>query len=159
MIGCVYKLVCPKSDKDIYIGSTIHSLSERLSGHMSCSITGTAPVNIYIRENKIIPDIVLLEEVIFKDVHELRVVETKWIVLYKEKGLFLLNKRKALIQRNRKNLLADILIKNIPPDVMNIIRIEQSTHKKSMQVKQFSLSKTVIKIIREWSARCRESTP
>lgn len=49
----------------------------------------------------------------------------------------------------------DILIKNLPDDLRKVIVREQAKEKENRGTQQYSLSSTIIKIIREWE-RCRE---
>jgi len=50
-------------------------------------------------------------------------------------------------------------LESVPADVRKIILREQETEKDKRGIGKFSVASTIIKIIREWNARCRESTP
>jgi len=51
--------------------------------------------------------------------------------------------------------MAEISLKSIPPDVMKIILTEQAKQKINRGDNQYSLSRTVIKIIKEWNNNCK----
>jgi hypothetical protein len=48
----------------------------------------------------------------------------------------------------------DLLLRNVPIDVLKTILKEQGKEKEKRGLKQFSLSTTVFKIVREWKNRC-----
>jgi hypothetical protein len=52
--------------------------------------------------------------------------------------------------------MADIVIRNLPEDVRKVILQEQLREKKNRGTNQFSMSSTIIKIIREWKNNCRK---
>lgn len=50
----------------------------------------------------------------------------------------------------------DLLLRNVPIDVRKIILREQAKEKDKRNVMQYSITSTVIKIIRQWENKCRE---
>lgn len=53
--------------------------------------------------------------------------------------------------------MADISLKGIDPDTMKIILDVQNEQKKFLGVNQYSLSRAVIKIIKEWNNKCKQA--
>lgn len=51
----------------------------------------------------------------------------------------------------------EISYKAVPPDIFKIIQDEQAKEKKNRGTNQYSLSKVLSKIIREWANNCRKS--
>ena len=79
MKGYIYKITSPSTDK-IYIGSTVALLSTRLSNHKSSK--NCASREIVINDDA---EIILLEEIDFVDIKELRLVERRYYDLNEEK--------------------------------------------------------------------------
>lgn len=52
--------------------------------------------------------------------------------------------------------MAEISFKGIPDDVMKILIKEQAKEKENRGTNQYSLSRTLIKIVKEWNSNCRE---
>jgi hypothetical protein len=50
----------------------------------------------------------------------------------------------------------DIVLREVPADILKVIQEEQAKEKKNRGTNQYSLSSTIIKIIREWKNKCRE---
>jgi hypothetical protein len=50
----------------------------------------------------------------------------------------------------------DLLLRGMPIDVLKVVLKEQGKEKEKRGLKQFSISTTIIKIIREWNNKCRE---
>lgn len=50
----------------------------------------------------------------------------------------------------------DLLLRGLPIDVLKVLLKEQGKEKEKRGVKQFSLSTTIIKIVREWNDKCRQ---
>lgn len=50
----------------------------------------------------------------------------------------------------------DLLLRGMPIDVLKIILKEQGKEKEKRGLKQFSISTTIIKIIREWNNKCNQ---
>lgn len=53
--------------------------------------------------------------------------------------------------------IPDIIVKDIPEDIHKLLQDEQAKEKKNRGINQYSLSSTIIKIIKEWKNKCRES--
>lgn len=87
MTGYVYKLIDVESGKPLYVGSTVKELRLRKAGHMTNIKKNKSYLYRYIRENNIAIDIVLIEEIEYYDVHQLRLAENKWISKLKKQGL------------------------------------------------------------------------
>lgn len=51
--------------------------------------------------------------------------------------------------------MAEISLKGIDSETMKIILDQQNTEKKNRGIAQYSMSKTIIKIIKEWNNNCR----
>lgn len=51
--------------------------------------------------------------------------------------------------------MADISLKAVTPDVMKILLEEQKKEKERRGTNQYSLSRTIIKIIKEWNNKCK----
>lgn len=51
----------------------------------------------------------------------------------------------------------DLLLREVPIEVIRIINKEQAKVKAERDLKQFSLSSTVYKIIKEWNNKCQET--
>lgn len=51
----------------------------------------------------------------------------------------------------------DLLLRSVPIDVLKIVLKQQGKEKEKRGLKQFSLSTTIFKIIREWNNKCNES--
>lgn len=51
----------------------------------------------------------------------------------------------------------DLLLRTVPADVLKIVLKEQAKEKERRNLKQFSLSTTIFKIIRAWNSKCNES--
>lgn len=49
-----------------------------------------------------------------------------------------------------------IIVRDIPVEVKKILTDEQAREKNKRGTSQYSLSSTIIKIVREWSNKCRE---
>lgn len=52
--------------------------------------------------------------------------------------------------------MADIILKGVPEDIRRVLLQEQLKEKKNRGTNQYSLSSTIIKIIREWKNNCRK---
>ena len=50
----------------------------------------------------------------------------------------------------------DILLRSLPIDVLKIVLKEQLKEKEKRGLKQFSLSTTIFKIIRQWNSKCNQ---
>lgn len=82
--------MCPIKNEPIYVGSTINSLRQRLSGHRTMAKDSTLPLYEYIRTTGITPIIVPIEEVGFGDI---RMRERFWTDKLLEDGFELFNKK------------------------------------------------------------------
>lgn len=51
--------------------------------------------------------------------------------------------------------MAEISFKGVPKDVMQIILNEQHKQKTALDRRQYSLSQTLIKIVKEWNNKCK----
>lgn len=51
----------------------------------------------------------------------------------------------------------DVLVRAIPDDILNVVLRRRDKEKQKKGIKQFSLSTTIIKIIKEWNNKCNES--
>jgi len=51
--------------------------------------------------------------------------------------------------------MSDLLLKDIPIDIRNIILTQQKEEKINRGTNQYSLSSVIFKIIREWKNNCR----
>lgn len=51
----------------------------------------------------------------------------------------------------------DLLLREVPIEIVRIINKEQAKVKAERDIKQFSLSSTIYKIVKEWNNKCRES--
>ena len=98
--GKIYKIICDKSDL-IYIGSTIRSLKDRFSAHDSDTKK--------TRKNQTCSkylfklgecNIVLIEEYSCNNKTELHIREQYWMDIYKEKGVKLINKKRAYVSQS-----------------------------------------------------------
>lgn len=93
MIGFVYQLVCPKSKSPIYVGSTVRSLKERLGGHVCNIQRSESPLYLFLRKNKVIPTIEVLQEIVIDSgINELREIELWWVRKLSKSGIKLFNK-------------------------------------------------------------------
>lgn len=52
--------------------------------------------------------------------------------------------------------IPNIIVRDIPAEIKKILTKEQAKEKDKRGTSQYSLSSTIIKIIREWSDKCRQ---
>ncbi len=152
--GTVYGLQCEKTLEVIYVGSTIKPLKMRLQQHLSLAKTGTSKLSNYLKSSDFKTMIFPIEKLLINNYRELRLREALWINDYKRSGFKLLNEKN--ITGKSKPQKDSILLREVPDDVMLILLEVQKEEKEKRNVKQFSLSTTIIKIIKEWDMKCRE---
>lgn len=92
MIGYIYSLDNPNTGDVFYVGSTVNSLPERLSCHVTTS-QASPKFKKYILDHKITPTITLISKVDVDSLSELRKLEKEEIVRRVESGERLINTR------------------------------------------------------------------
>jgi hypothetical protein len=106
MIGCVYVLK-DKKGVPFYVGATIGYAQYRLSVHRSVlktvGKTYTAPVYGYMKRNRIIPAMEILESKNYRTKEALLRSETRWIKRLRKQGIYLANK--CLTKRQHQKII------------------------------------------------------
>lgn len=90
MIGHVYTLSCSKTNKIIYVGST-QDLKARVSTHKSNIKNSHLPVYKYLKSNKSLPVMEIIETIVFCNHRELLICEAFWTEQFRQWGFPLMN--------------------------------------------------------------------
>jgi len=99
MIGFVYKLVNPFDNSVVYVGSTCQKIKNRLSSHLNSIVNINTPIYSYLRLNKIVPEISIIETVSFYKKSTLLKKEKYWIRYYDNSKLQNNSPLKSIIRK------------------------------------------------------------
>jgi len=90
--GEVYTLTHPVTKCVFYVGSTVNGVKERLSNHMACVNTLNYGIYTFIREEKIIPIIDVIETGEYEKRKCLTERERHYIEIFTKSGVYLYNR-------------------------------------------------------------------